>query len=122
MNYYKYIKIMIYIFILILLMSYYDKYIKYKKKYLNRKLNNQKGGSNNDLWIEENFFSKTDFEEIINYTKKLKLKDDTRTSSRLTLCLNPKEHSKLYTIIYKNEQFRVFCNCYWTYRMNFLHI
>ena len=96
---------MIYIFILILLMSYYDKYIKYKKKYLNRKLNNQKGGSNNDLWIEENFFSKTDFEEIINYTKKLKLKDDTRTSSRLTLCLNPKEHSKLYTIIYKNDKF-----------------
>ena len=85
-------------------------YRKYKSKYLSakRKLQDQKGAGlkyDDSLWIEENFFSKKEFEEIKDYCNKLELKKDPRSDNRLSLCLNPKQHKYLYDAIYKNKKF-----------------
>ena len=74
----------------------YQKYLKYKKKYLMAKQkisenfgNIQKaGGKYDSIWIEENFFSKNNFDYIINQLKDIELKDDFRSYNRKTICLN----------------------------------
>lgn len=74
---------------------------------------NQKGGNytNNDsLWIEENFFSKKEFSDILKYCSILNLKNDIRSNNRLTLCLNPNVHKNLYKMIYKNRKLVKFIN------------
>jgi hypothetical protein len=89
---------------------YFCKYQKYKSKYLlaKKKLQIQNGGGlkyDNSLWIEEDFFSKKEFEEIKEYCTKLELKKDPRSYNRLSLCLNPEQHKFLYDMIYKNKKF-----------------
>lgn len=90
--------------------NYKRLYYKYKYKYINAKYNllNQKGGGikyDNSLWIEEDFFSKKDFEDIKTYCAKLDLKKDPRSDNRLSICLNQKNHQYLYDLIYKNNKF-----------------
>ena len=90
-------------------------YRKYKSKYLlaKKKLQIQNGGGlkyDNSLWIEENFFSEKEFEEIKEYCNNLELKEDPRSNNRLSLCLNPKQHKYLYDTIYKNKKFIKFIN------------
>jgi len=100
----------------------YKKYLKYKYKY--SKMQNESDqnikkifykqkyfgyknqlGFGKSIWIEENFFSKNNFEEILNYTSKLEVKDDPRSSNRFSLCLENKAHQKFYDMIYKNDKF-----------------
>ena len=64
--------------------TYFYKYQKYKKKYLfarQRKRLNQIGGNiqKENIWIEDNFFEEKDFNKIMNYSKNLELKKDTRS-------------------------------------------
>ncbi len=91
----------------------YQKYIKYKTKYL--KLKNsiqQKGGYDsknlNSIWIEENFFSEKEFSQILDDIKNCKLKDDERSSNRKTMCLSKLKYKNLYDRIYKNCKFTAF--------------
>jgi hypothetical protein len=70
---------------------------------------NQVGGAKS-LWIEENFFSKKDFNDILNYCSNCSLKNDDRSQNRYTLCLSPVKHSFIYDKIYKNQNFINFIN------------
>ena len=110
---YKYflnIKILIFIVILLYTMNYYNKYLKYKKKYIKLK----RGGSNvnasinvnNNLLIYKNFFDNNTFRSIKKYCSKLQFKNDPRRDSRKTLCLSPVKHKILYDLIYKNNKFK----------------
>tara|TARA_B100000524_G_C23652141_1_gene370497 strand:- start:606 stop:1244 length:639 start_codon:yes stop_codon:yes gene_type:complete len=74
---------------------------------------NQKGGNytnNNSLWIEENFFSEKEFNDILKYCSNLNFKEDIRSNNRLTLCLNPNVHKSLYKMIYSNNKLIKFIN------------
>ncbi len=96
----------------------YQKYLKYKKKYLMAKQkisenfgNIQKGGSKyNSIWIEENFFSKNNFDYIINQLKDVELKDDSRSYNRKTICLNNDKYKNIYNKIYNDNKFLAFIN------------
>ena len=87
-------------------MNYFGKYIKYKDKYNNLKKINQQGGNRDSLWVREHFFSKKEFDHIVKYCLKLKLKDDPRSQDRNSLCLNPNKHKIIYDYIYQNKKFR----------------
>lgn len=86
-------------------MNYYAKYKKYKNKYNKLKLNIQTGGNQDSIWVKEDFLKKKDFDLILDYCSQLKLKKDSRSNNRLTLCLNPNSHKELYDLIYQNENF-----------------
>lgn len=82
---------------------YYDKYLKYKKKY--HKIKNQLyGGFKDNIWIENDFFS--NFDIIRNYCMQLDgmLKVDSRSNDRHTLCLDPINHSLIYDAIYDDPK------------------
>ena len=103
--------IIILFYIVILSMNeknYKESYIKYKQKYLN--LKEQIGGNQQALWIEHNFFSDTEFTNILNYCNQLSLKNDPRSLERVALCLNPSTHKKIYDYIYKNTKFINYIN------------
>ncbi len=88
--------------------DYKKSYIKYKQKYLN--LKEQIGGNKQTLWIENNFFSNTEFTDILKYCNQLPLKNDPRSSERVVLCLNPSIHKIIYDYIYKNTRFINYVN------------
>jgi|SaaInlStandDraft_5_1057022.scaffolds.fasta_scaffold02015_13 hypothetical protein len=89
--------------------KYKTKYIKYKTKYIElKKLKRlQKGGSRNDIWIEDNFFEDNKFNKISEYCKPLlsNLQYDERVKDRKTLCLHPEKHKEIYDLIYDDPQF-----------------
>jgi hypothetical protein len=118
MNYKNYKKLYLILLIIIILISivilimnnkdHKKSYIKYKRKYLN--LKEHVGGNKQNLWIEQNFFSDTEFTNILNYCNQLSLKNDPRSLERVTLCLNPSVHKNIYDYIYKNTKFINYIN------------
>ena len=85
----------------------YQKYIKYKTKYIKLKNSIQQNGGNS-LWIEENFFSEKEFNNILEDLRYVELKKDSRSNNRETLCLSPTKYKNIYEKIYNNNKFNAF--------------
>jgi hypothetical protein len=66
-------------------------------------LNNPILNLNNDLIIFNNFYNIDTFNKIKNYCDPLRFKEDSRISSRKTLCLSQNKHKSLYDLIYNQQ-------------------
>jgi len=82
------------ILLIIIILLFYSFHHKIKEKF----------NVDDSLYIYNNFFSINEFNEIKSICDNLKFKNDSRQSSRKTLCISPKKYKRLYEIIYTNEK------------------
>lgn len=63
------------------------------------------GGNNKNIWIFENFFDDTDFNNIKKFTNKFSLYNDPRSNERLSSCVDFTKYKNFYDLIYNNKKF-----------------
>tara|TARA_B100001287_G_C22483177_1_gene435352 strand:- start:78 stop:698 length:621 start_codon:yes stop_codon:yes gene_type:complete len=77
---------------------------KYKVEYPIR------GGSEENIWIFNNFFNDKEFKFIMDNVNKFQLHKDPRSKDRLATCIDIKKYKKFYKTIYDNDKLRSIIN------------